>query len=96
MNQCCSETIELDAVSESMHKGDDEDDGRIRQLATTSPLDAWLWRGEHPIVKDMPWYVYSMWVFRVEKMPLKLEGEAVTCGEAECSKSRMGLSHVEK
>ena len=34
-----------------------------------SQLDDWLNRGEHPIVKDMNLYVYSIWVYRVELSP---------------------------
>ena len=32
-----------------------------------SQLDDWLHRGDNPIVRDMNLYVYSMWVYRVEK-----------------------------
>ena len=34
-----------------------------------SQLDDWLNRGEHPIVKDMNLYVYSILVYRVELSP---------------------------
>ena len=47
-----------------------------RQVVTTSALEDWLWRGDHPIVKEMPWYVYSMWVYRVERMPRKHRANA--------------------
>ena len=60
LNDCCAEKLPLA-----------EDD--CRQIVTTSPLDDWLWRGDNPIVKDMSWYVYSMWVYRVETLPLKLD-----------------------
>ena len=32
----------------------------------TSSYDDWMWRGDDPIVRDMSWYVYSMWIYRVE------------------------------
>ena len=32
-----------------------------------SQLDDWLHRGDDPIVRYMNLYVYSMWVYRVEK-----------------------------
>ena len=32
-----------------------------------SQLDDWLHRGDDAIVRDMNLYVYSMWVYRVEK-----------------------------
>ena len=76
LNQCCSESCETAPV------GDDVDDNHVRQVVTTSPLEDWLWRGDHPILRDKHWYLYSMWVFRVEKMPLKLEedGEPLVPG----------------
>ena len=55
-----------------MTVGDNEDEeAPKREIVTTSPLEDWLWRGKHPVVKDMSWYVYSMWVFRIEKPPPK-------------------------
>ena len=82
LNQCCSESIEHKDVSGTAPVGDDVDDNHVRQVVTTSPLEDWLWRGNHPIVRDMHWYLYSMWVFRVEKMPLKLkdDGEPLVPG----------------
>ena len=73
LNQCCSERLDQEEEGE---------DGPVRQIVTTSPLEDWLWRGDHPILKDMHWYVYSMWVFRVEKLPLKRnkDGEAIVPG----------------
>ena len=46
-----------------------EADDATRVVVTTSSLEDWLWRGDDPIVKDMSWYVYSMWVYRVELPP---------------------------
>ena len=37
-----------------------------RKTIFTSSYDDWMWRGDDPIVKDMSWYVYSMWVYKVE------------------------------
>ena len=55
LNQCCTESLTM---------SEEEDGDHVRQIVTTSPLEDWLWRGDHPIVKDMNWYVYSMWVSR--------------------------------
>ena len=33
----------------------------------SSQYDDWLHRGDHPILKDLCWYVYSIWVYRVER-----------------------------
>ena len=70
LNECCAEKFKL---------GDDGETEQARQIVTTSPLEDWLWRGDDPIVKDMTWYVYSMWVYRVETLPRKLDkhGEPV-------------------
>ena len=40
-----------------------------RVVVTTSSLEDWLWRGDDPIVKDMSWEVYAMWMYRIEKLP---------------------------
>ena len=40
-----------------------------RVVVTTSTLEDWLWRGEDPIVGDMSWQVYAMWIYRVERPP---------------------------
>ena len=37
-----------------------------RKTIFTSSYDDWMWRGDDPIVRDMSWYVYCMWVYRVE------------------------------
>ena len=63
LNQCCTESITLT---------EEDEESKVRQIVTTSPLEDWLWRGDDPILKDMNWYVYSMWVFRVEILPLNL------------------------
>ena len=68
LNQCCSESTVHDEGSEA---------DPTRQILTTSPLEDWLWRGDDPIVKDMSWYVYSMWVFRVETLRLKLDKDGL-------------------
>ena len=57
LNDCCTEKLEIAQETE---------EGTKRQIVTTSSLDDWLWRGDHPVVKDMHWYVYSMWVYRIE------------------------------
>ena len=41
--------------------------GGDRVVVTTSSLEDWLFRGEHPLLAPMSLYVYSMWVYRVEK-----------------------------
>ena len=45
---------------------------------TTSALEDWLWRGDRQILKDMHWYIYAMWVYRVETTPQKAVREADT------------------
>ena len=37
-----------------------------RRIVFTSSYDDWMWRGDDPIVKEMSWYVYSIWVYKVE------------------------------
>jgi hypothetical protein len=44
---------------------------------TLSQLDDWLHRGDHPIVKDMNLYVYSLWVYRVELPSWRVGGKVV-------------------
>ena len=36
---------------------------------TTSGLEDYLFRGDHPVLKDMSWSTYGMWVYRVELAP---------------------------
>ena len=43
--QCCSESIKHKDVRGAAPDGDDVDDNHVRQVATTSPLEDWLWRG---------------------------------------------------
>ena len=38
-----------------------------------SQLDDYLHRGNHPLVKDMSLYIYSMWVYKAERAPLRSE-----------------------
>ena len=65
LNQCCSESItqsvnsnvpanENDGHTENTNEPQQES---VRQVVTTSPLEDWMWRGTHPIVRDMSWYV---------------------------------------
>ena len=78
LNQCCSESVEHKDVSKTVPEDDDVDEKKkARRIATASPLEDWQWRGNHPILKDMHWYVYSMWVYRIEKLPpqRKKDGE---------------------
>ena len=41
--------------------------------AVLSQHDDWMHRGEHPILRDMNLYVYSIWVYRVELRPSAAE-----------------------
>ena len=41
--------------------------------AVVSQHDDWMHRGEHPILRDMGLYVYSVWVYRVEMRPSAAE-----------------------
>ena len=41
--------------------------------AVLSQHDDWMHRGEHPILRDMSLYVYSIWVYRVEMRPSAAE-----------------------
>ena len=43
-----------------------EEDG-TRFNVTTSTLEDWLHRGDHPVLAPMNLLVYAMWVFRIEK-----------------------------
>ncbi|CAJ1427508.1 unnamed protein product [Effrenium voratum] len=36
---------------------------------TTSSLEDYLFRGDHPVLADMSWSTYGMWVYRVELPP---------------------------
>ena len=37
-----------------------------RFVVTTSTLEDWLFRGDHPTLKAMSFQVYAMWVYRIE------------------------------
>ena len=39
----------------------------MRYVVATSTLEDWLYRGSHPVLAPMSFYVYSMWVYRIEK-----------------------------
>ena len=54
LNECCSES-EVRA------------EGEQRVVVTTSTLEDWLYRGDHPILACMSLQVYCMWVYRIEK-----------------------------
>ena len=45
-----------------------EEDGQ-RYVLTTSTLEDWLFRGDHPILAAMSLTVYCMWVFRIDRPP---------------------------
>jgi hypothetical protein len=54
LNECCSEK-------------EHREEGEQRIVITTSTLEDWLHRGQHPILAPMSLYVYAMWVFRIER-----------------------------
>ena len=64
LNECCKEQVEPDPNDGGARlDGDGLNESKAdRQTVTTGPLDDWLWRGDHPILKDMHWHLYSMWV----------------------------------
>ena len=39
-------------------------------IVTTNQLDDYVYRGNHPLVKHMTLYVYSMWVYRAERIEM--------------------------
>ena len=49
----------------------DMDRQGTRRVRTTTPVDDWLHRGDHQVLKDMPLYVYAMWVYSAEKPPFQ-------------------------
>jgi hypothetical protein len=51
-----------------LQTGDGSMRGRTMTVTTTS-LEDYAWRGEHPLLKDMSWSTYGMWVYRVEIPP---------------------------
>ncbi|CAE7805372.1 unnamed protein product [Symbiodinium sp. CCMP2592] len=50
--------------------------GKNGLVVTTSSLEDYLFRGDHPLVRDMSWSPYGMWVYRVE-LPPTLAGKSV-------------------
>ena len=46
--------------------GDVEEKKPDGGVCTGSQYDDWLYRGTHPLVKDMCLYVYSIWIYRAE------------------------------
>ena len=50
---------------------EDKDSEGARRTRTTTPVDDWLHRGDHPVLKDMPLYIYAMWVYSAEKPPFQ-------------------------
>ncbi|CAK0792583.1 unnamed protein product, partial [Prorocentrum cordatum] len=58
--------------------------------AVLSQHDDWMHRGDHPIVRDMSLYVYSIWVYRVE-LPL----HALPAGELDPEGSGGRTLHVD-
>ncbi|CAK0814408.1 unnamed protein product, partial [Prorocentrum cordatum] len=63
--------------------------GKFRGAAL-SQHDDWMHRGDHPIVRDMSLYVYSIWVYRVE-LPL----HALPAGELDPEGSGGRTLHVD-
>ena len=39
----------------------------MQLVVTTSTLEDWLYRGDHPILAPMSFQVCAMWVYRIEK-----------------------------
>ncbi len=58
LNECGSEHREVEEQEE-------------RFVVTTSTLEDWLYRGDHPVVVSMSYQVYAMWVYRVERPPIR-------------------------
>ena len=54
MNQCGTESEQREVEEQ-------------RFVVTTSTLEDWLFRGDHPTLKAMSFQVYAMWVYRIEK-----------------------------
>ena len=51
----------LDGDVDQLHQKD-------MTLTTASYFDDWLHRGTGNILSDLPWYVYSIWVYRAERI----------------------------
>ena len=58
----------LSKFNEDVGRGSDEKtkDG-FRVVETSSTLEDWLFRGDHPVLRETSLQVYAMWVFRCEK-----------------------------
>ena len=41
-------------------------------IVTTNQLDDYVYRGNHPLVKHMTLYVYSMWVYKAERIEMNV------------------------
>ena len=54
-------------LKDSCSETEQREDNGTRFAVTTSTLEDWLHRGDHPILAPMSLLVYAMWVFRVEK-----------------------------
>ena len=50
--------------------------GEQAALVTSSQYDDWLHRGDHPCVRDLSLYLYSMWVYRGERT-VRIEPETL-------------------
>ena len=60
----------LDApVDETQHQTPDAASRQRTMTVTTTSLEDYAWRGDHPLLKDMSWSTYGMWVYRVELPP---------------------------
>ena len=54
-------------LNERCSEKEQQEDGEQRCVVTTSTLEDWLHRGDHPVLAPMSLAVYAMWVFRIEK-----------------------------
>ena len=59
LSECSTETVSREGGETSDADGDGDKPDR-HPKETTSPLEDYLWRGDDPVLKDMPWHVYSM------------------------------------
>jgi len=61
VNDCCTQNdTKVDAEAQ-------------RFVVTTSTLEDWLHRGDHPILAPMSFQVYAMWLFRIEKPQVRAD-----------------------
>ena len=49
-----------------IHHREDVHSMRTTTYRASSQLDDWHHRGDHPIVRHMSLYTYSMWIYRAE------------------------------